>query len=468
MRKKIVKSYLLIFLISYAAALLVLYLSMARVFTNIQRTQLFDEIEWIQYQDIGSNTGDYLKKHSNLRYTVISKNGKVIYDNMKSEIDENHLYREEIKQAKATGKGTSIRYSTTMKRVYLYAAVYDKNNQRFLRLGMPYQGVRQFAAVVIPSLAAAGVAALAITWILSRRMSHSIVEPLKRISTTVRETRIGHEELKFDESSYPEVQQIENTLQEMNDEIKAYILQLENEKRVRQEFFSNASHELKTPLTSVRGYAELLRAHAIQEPAQVDHCLDCILDESDHMTRLIQDIMAISKLETGQLEVKREYVAIKPLLEQVVKNLSVNAKNLRFRVLCQDIDVYADRKHMQMLFNNLISNAIKYNKPNGSVLIQAYHKKSDFVFAVEDSGIGISEEDQARIFQRFFRVDKQRSKSIPGTGLGLSIVKHIAVTYQGTIDVNSKLQEGTRITVTLPIYTTNKEFQNEKQMTEED
>ena len=228
---------------------------------------------------------------------------------------------------------------------------------------------------------------------------------------------------------------------------------LKKEKKVRQEFFSNASHELKTPLTSIRGYTELLRSGAIQDKQQIDICLDCVLKESDHMTQLINDILMISKLETEKMQVTYTHIAVKPLLETVVSSVKPQCDDLGLKVFVNTADfyVYASLDHIRAIFYNLISNAVKYNKENGHIEIVLKKDQKNLYFSVADTGIGIAQKDQERVFQRFYRVDKQRSKTIPGTGLGLAIVKHAVQYYNGSLHMTSKENVGTKITIELPI-----------------
>ena len=223
--------------------------------------------------------------------------------------------------------------------------------------------------------------------------------------------------------------------------------------KMRQEFSANVSHELKTPLTSIRGYTELIRSHTIQDSAQIDTCLDCVLKESDHMTQLINDILTISKLETEEMQVTYSHIQVKKLLDSVVETLKpqIEAMHLNVYVNATEFTVFASLDHIKGIFYNLISNAIKYNKQNGRIDVVLKKNQKNMYFSVEDTGVGIAQEDQSRIFQRFYRVDKERSKTIPGTGLGLSIVKHVVYYYQGKIHLTSKEDVGTKITVELPI-----------------
>lgn len=419
-----------------------------------QTSNLNDELSIIvqtnfeESQQIGEELFD-----KDTRLTMISSDGEVLYDNFDDSINENHLQREEIKEASKNGTGSSVRYSETMEQNYLYVAEYDAQEQTYVRLAMPFSGVSQSALMLLPSFFIAFVIAFFFVWLMSKRMADSILKPLQEISAVIRKADFGKEKIEFQNYSYSELQEITDALQTMNNQIAKNLENLEREKQIRQEFFTNASHELKTPLTSIRGYSELLRQHAITDPDQIDHCLDCVLKESDHMTKLINDILTISKLEAKDYVVQKSHIKLKDLLENVLNSLSVQAKamNLDIDASCENVTVYANLDHIQGILYNLISNAIKYNKPNGKIIIIIKERLDNILIKVMDTGIGISKEDQEKVFQRFYRVDKQRSKIVAGTGIGLAIVKHIVQFYNGSISLKSKENEGTSIEISLPI-----------------
>lgn len=432
----------------------ILYGVLYYVSLNQQTSNLNDELSIIvqtnfeESQQIGEELFD-----KDTRLTMISSDGEVLYDNFDDSINENHLQREEIKEASKNGTGSSVRYSETMEQNYLYVAEYDAQEQTYVRLAMPFSGVSQSALMLLPSFFIAFVIAFFFVWLMSKRMADSILKPLQEISAVIRKADFGKEKIEFQNYSYSELQEITDTLQTMNDQIAKNLENLEREKQIRQEFFTNASHELKTPLTSIRGYSELLRQHAITDPDQIDHCLDCVLKESDHMTKLINDILTISKLEAKDYIVQKSHIKLKDLLENVLNSLSVQAKamNLDIDASCENVTVYANLDHIQGILYNLISNAIKYNKPNGKIIIIIKERLDNILIKVMDTGIGISKEDQEKVFQRFYRVDKQRSKIVAGTGIGLAIVKHIVQFYNGSISLKSKENEGTSIEISLPI-----------------
>ena len=432
----------------------ILYGVLYYVSLNQQTSNLNDELSIIvqtnfeESQQIGEELFD-----KDTRLTMISSDGEVLYDNFDDSINENHLQREEIKEASKNGTGSSVRYSETMEQNYLYVAEYDAQEQTYVRLAMPFSGVSQSALMLLPSFFIAFVIAFFFAWLMSKRMADSILKPLQEISAVIRKADFGKEKIEFQNYSYSELQEITDALQTMNNQIAKNLENLEREKQIRQEFFTNASHELKTPLTSIRGYSELLRQHAITDPDQIDHCLDCVLKESDQMTKLINDILTISKLEAKDYVVQKSHIKLKDLLENVLNSLSVQAKamNLDIDASCENVTVYANLDHIQGILYNLISNAIKYNKPNGKIIIIIKERLDNILIKVMDTGIGISKEDQEKVFQRFYRVDKQRSKIVAGTGIGLAIVKHIVQFYNGSISLKSKENEGTSIEISLPI-----------------
>lgn len=230
------------------------------------------------------------------------------------------------------------------------------------------------------------------------------------------------------------------------------ITQSRQASKIRQEFFSNVSHELKTPMTSIKGYTELLQADMVQDESIKKDMLNKVQKEVTHMSTLINDILTISRLETKDVLVNKYPLRVKSIVDDVVSSLflEANKKEVIIYTSCDDIIYEADAQHMHQILNNLVSNAIKYNKDNGKVTIKIYEKISHLYIEVVDTGIGIPLVEQDRIFERFYRCDKARSRSVGGTGLGLSIVKHIVQYYKGTIQLQSAVNQGTTIKVILP------------------
>ena len=222
--------------------------------------------------------------------------------------------------------------------------------------------------------------------------------------------------------------------------------------RLRREFTANVSHELKTPLTSISGFAELLKNGGVPEENVKDFGKE-IYDESQRLIALVHDIIRLSKLDEGDGEETLERVSVSEIAEDVVSRLTKRAENsfvrLSFRAedpgFINGSDVLLDE-----LIANLVDNAIKYNKKGGEADITVSRESEEIVLSVKDTGIGIPEEDQDRVFERFYRVDKSRSRASGGTGLGLSIVRHSAISLHAAISLKSRLGEGTEITVRFP------------------
>ncbi len=223
--------------------------------------------------------------------------------------------------------------------------------------------------------------------------------------------------------------------------------------KMRQEFFSNVSHELKTPITSIQGYAELLSSGILYDAEQKNEFLMRIQKETHNMTNLINDILMISKLEAGTEKKDFSLVNLKSVVEEILSaNRPIIEKNkLNISTEFDNCTYNSNYTQMYQLLSNLIVNAIKYNKENGNVSISIYTAEKNIYIKIADTGIGIPSESVSRVFERFYRVDKGRSKKIGGTGLGLAIVKHIVNFYNGNIKFTSKLGIGTKAEITLPI-----------------
>lgn len=222
--------------------------------------------------------------------------------------------------------------------------------------------------------------------------------------------------------------------------------------QIRSDFVANASHELKTPLTSIKGFAELMESGIITDPEKVAKYLKIIRTETERMIELINDILKISELESISADNMRAHVSIRSIAQKVADSLALysSEKNVSIQVT-GDVGTYeANPDRITQLLLNLIDNAIKYNVDGGKVDINVSERIDGVTVRVSDTGIGIPPEAQSRIFERFYRVDKSRSRKMGGTGLGLSIVKHIVSLYKGTIRLESKVGEGTSIEIFLP------------------
>ncbi|MEG2597155.1 MAG: ATP-binding protein, partial [Oscillospiraceae bacterium] len=223
--------------------------------------------------------------------------------------------------------------------------------------------------------------------------------------------------------------------------------------RQRQDFFSNASHELKTPITSISGFAELLETGLVTDPQKAADGVKIIRREAKRMTDIIDDLLFISKLENNGEQAPATSIHMEELLLEMKEAMApmMMEKNISLEISGGAFTIFASDTHMHNLFGNLIQNAVKYNVENGSVWVRVEKDDRYLYLTVKDTGIGIPEDMKARVFERFFRVDKGRSRNIGGTGLGLAIVKHIVSLYDGTITLDSVLGKGTTIFAKLKI-----------------
>jgi len=230
------------------------------------------------------------------------------------------------------------------------------------------------------------------------------------------------------------------------------VTRLERLETVRQEFLSNVSHELRTPLTSIVALSETLEVGAIDDPENNRRFLSIIQKNAARMHRLIDDILELSAIEAGNVKIRPEIVRLRPLVEDVVGSLAATAatRNIRIQNLVpSESEVFADPHRLVQMLTNLIDNAVKFNRDGGAVSISFSQSDRDHI-SVEDTGEGIPSHHLDRLFERFYRVDRARSRELGGTGLGLAIVKHLVKSHGGEVSVTSRFGEGTQFKIELP------------------
>ena len=538
-------------------AVVVLFASLALVmgvlydyFSGSQENQLKTQTD-LAAQGIeheGSSYFDGLDSEE-LRITWIDKKGKVLFDNKTDASSmENHLEREEVRQAVENGYGKSSRYSETLTEKSLYSAK-KLSDGSVLRLSVPqYSVLTLFLGMLRPVLIIA-LLAVVLALLLAYRLSKNIVTPLnklnldsplsnkvyeelspllKRMDAQQRQLKHQSEELKrkreefetatenmsegliilnekgvilsinraaakmlglsedsvgkdiFSEKTsvnLKEPTQIalsgKNTeevfaLRDGNCQLLANpvstdgkvtgaallvldVTEKERAEQMRREFTANVSHELKTPLQTISGYAELLANGMVADKDKTAFS-EKIYAEAQRMIRLIEDIIKLSNLDEGAVELTRETVDLYVTAENTVRSLLPAAKkaNVTLSLNGENAEIYGIPQLLTAIVYNLCDNAIKYNKDGGTVFVSVKNNAENIVLSVRDTGIGIPKEQQERIFERFYRVDKSHSKEVGGTGLGLSIVKHAAKLHDAKITLESEVGKGTEITVIFP------------------
>jgi len=232
------------------------------------------------------------------------------------------------------------------------------------------------------------------------------------------------------------------------------ITELRHLEKIRQDFVANVSHELRTPVSTIRGYAETLLEGAIDDKEHAREFLRIIHDDAERLTKLINDLLDLARIESGKMKLVFEECSLETVIDRVLKGMTKEAKKNSV-TLKKDIPprltkVRIDEAAIAQVLFNLVENAVKYNNVGGSVTIGARETPRSIEVSVSDTGIGIPQEDIPRIFERFYRVDKARSRDLGGTGLGLSIVKHIIQAHRGEVSVESRLNGGSTFRFTLP------------------
>lgn len=231
------------------------------------------------------------------------------------------------------------------------------------------------------------------------------------------------------------------------------ISKIERLEKVRQEFLSNISHELRTPLTSILAFVETLEDGAIENAEDSVRFLRTIRKNAERMQLLISEILELSSIESGKIEIEVEHISLSPIVDEVFAVLSAKPKTRKIRLsneISADVKVYCDVSRMGQMLTNLIENAIKFNRKGGSVTVSHSSDLQTDVISVEDTGPGISDDQVERVFERFYRTDRARSREIGGSGLGLAIVKHLAMLHGGAVSVRSKPGKGSIFSISIP------------------
>lgn len=461
MKRAIVKRFIVVLIVAMAKSSIVISMSYYRlashrVMEDMKPVLLLLDatIDW-ESSDLEKQIVEISSQMNNdYRITIIDNDGSVLADSETGnpETMENHKNRKEVKEAFQNGFGTKVRNSSTIKGSMMYAAYCSPTQHKVIRISIHHDVITDQMKMMVPSIAISLLLALSVAGVLTNKFAASVTKPILEISHKLEGIYDEKIDFNFPHYQYDELNIIARTTTDMSKSVQDYIRKLEKEKTIRQEFFSNASHELKTPLTAIRGYAELLQSGMASDTQMQKEFLGRIHSEVEEMTSLINDILMISRLETKELMPTKEILCVKSVAEEVKKTLKplADENNVSLEIHCCDEFVYMDRSHLQGILSNLMGNAVKYNRPGGFVQTDITMDSTSLSIRVEDSGIGIAKEDQKRIFERFYRVDKGRSKRIAGTGLGLSIVKHVTEFYGGCVSVESQSGVGSTFLVQLP------------------
>lgn len=386
------------------------------------------------------------------RVTLVGADGDVLYDSDMDESKmEDHGNRPEIEEALRTGTGSAERASSTLDEVMLYEAIRlaDGSVARLAKSEAGYLSVLASLTGPVALLIAAGVV---VSVLVARRESRRIIEPLLEVD-------LDHPRRNA-QNAYAEMEPMLERIESQRQELKRQVRVLADNDRMRREFTANITHELKTPLTTVSGYAELIANGLVTDEADLRDFGGRIYREAGRLTALVNDILMLSNLDEAERSEgdaaaatlgAREPVDVPLLLEGIAQRLEQVASQAQvtLELVCEPAMLMGVSRLLDELAYNLASNAIRYNRPGGVVTLACGEASAPFI-RVSDTGIGIAPEEQDKIFERFYRVDKSRSKARGGTGLGLAIVKHAAAFHHASIEVDSELGRGTTVTVRFP------------------
>ena len=409
------------------------------IFYELFKSEVVDELK--TYADVIKETqsydqilqGEYDPDVDDLRITMIKKDGKVFYDSFAdAKKMENHANRQEVRQALKHGNGKAIRTSDTLdKNTFYYAVRLDDGN--VLRVAKESRSIWSVFIKVMPAILILILVILAISKMLSDVLTKSLLLPIEQMSEN-----LDHLE---DITTYKELMPFINTIQEQHKNI------LMNAK-MRQEFTANVSHELKTPLTAISGYSELIQNGMTNEEETIRFAGE-IHKSAKRLLTLINDTIRLSQLDTSEQKVIYEAIDLYKIAEDCVNMLKFSAENHGITISIHGTNAYLEgnKEMLEEVVYNLSDNAIRYNNEGGKVDVTVKPVKGKIYLCVEDNGIGISKEHQERIFERFYRVDKSRSKSTGGTGLGLAIVKHIIQQHGAHMELTSEKGKGTKIEI---------------------
>lgn len=374
-----------------------------------------------------------VKTQTQLRLTWVTADGTVLYDNdyATSELT-NHLDRPEIQEAFATGEGEAIRSSETMRRdTYYYAILLDNNT--VLRVSMDAHNFWSVFVSALPMIAFIIIGVLLMCVAISYILTSQLIKPIDDMVENVENNDF--------KSPYKE-------LEPFSRKIRAQHADILSAAKMRQDFSASISHELKTPLTAISGYTELLEENMIEEERRV-HFLREIRRNAYRLLALINDIIKISEVDQVERDYTFENVDLLDVMTECAEDLRISAKQRFIDISFSESScvICGCKDLLKEMLENLVQNAIRYNNPGGKVSVTVHEVNGRGVCVVEDNGIGIPLADQERIFERFYRVDKSRSKETGGTGLGLAIVKHIVELHDAGIELHSEPGVGTRVTV---------------------
>ena len=380
-----------------------------------------------------------------VRYTLIAPDGSVLFDSSTPDASqmENHASRPEVRAAEEVGEGAVSRYSTTAQTDTIYAAV-KLDDGSIIRLSETRDSLLAFLGDLMLPVLLAVLVAVVLVLALSRILTARIMKPINALDFSD----------PLENEIYSEMAPLLFRIDQQQQQLKAQNRELAQAESMRRDFSANVSHEMKTPLQVISGYAELMKSGMV-DPADTKRFAGLIYDESQTMRQLINDVLTLSRLDDSSVgAVEPARIDLCEVAARVAARLSLFAKerNVQVSVSGSGAFIEGNATLVEEMIYNLIENGIRYNVRGGQVRFEAEHdaEANEVVVCVSDTGQGIPAEEHEKIFERFYRMEKSRSKETGGTGLGLAIVKHTVLQHGGRIELKSKMGEGAVFVLRFP------------------
>jgi len=419
------------------------------------------------YIDSTSTNDAFLKQVSRelgVRLTAVRKDGTVCFDT-DVPFDSlahvgNHAERPEIVRARQGDTGVDRRKSATVGEEFLYVARRLRGSSLggldsgYVRLAFSVREIQTLDNQVQALIWGMGLLAVIIIAGVSYQVSKQITKPIQTIVNRAQAVKNGDFGQRIDVRSNDEIGLLATSINEMAEKLGSDIERLNKLERVRSEFLANVSHELRTPIFSIQGFLETLLDGAVDDPGVNKEFLEKAHKHASRLNALLNDLIDISRIESGDMKMSFRYFGIAEFVRQVVDELRPQAEKKQISLTFHSgveaaAQVYGDRDRLKQVLINLIDNGIKYTESGGSVRCSVEGDGDRCVVSVSDTGTGIPPEHTGRIFERFYRVDRDRSRQVGGTGLGLAIVKHIVEAHGSSVSVQSTVGKGSTFSFAL-------------------
>lgn len=389
------------------------------------------------------------------RIWVYDINGKIVATSSKDEVNVGKSVDGEVVRKVIGGGEAVLKPLEGMPSSVLSVSVpWGRDNHVYggILLHAPVTGLDETIAQLRESILWVTLLGVVISFTVSSYLSWSISRPIQQIDKAAAKIAAGDYSERIPIRSRDEIGELASTLNHMAEELGKVHLQKKKLEQIRHDFLANVSHELRTPLTAMRGFLEALQDDLIEESARGKY-YDILYNETLHMNRLVDDITDLTRLENGEIVLSRTAVDVGALLQKTAFKFTKEALERGTQIVCmvEDSlpDAFADPNRLEQILNNLVKNAVKFTE-NGTISLGAVEEGDDILLSVTDTGIGISPEDLEMVWERFFKVDRGRSRKQQGSGLGLSIVRELVELHDGRISLDSEVGKGSRFEVRIP------------------